>query len=79
MTVRVLLFAAARRWAGTSELSWDAPAGARAADVFADPRLAPLTPHKAALRLAVNEAFVDGGHALAEGDTVAVLPPSSGG
>lgn len=79
MTVKVLLFASARRWAGAGELSLEVPAGARAADVFADPCLAGLTPHRAALRLAVNEEFVAGDHALKDGDVVAVLPPVSGG
>ena len=79
MRVRVLLFAAARRWAGTAELSVECPAGARAADVFREPRLAALLPHRRTLRLAVNEEFVADGHALKDGDAVAVLPPVSGG
>ncbi|TPW21709.1 MAG: molybdopterin synthase sulfur carrier subunit [Elusimicrobia bacterium] len=79
MNVRVLLFAAARRWVGAGELSVSAAAGARAADVFLEPRLAGLLPHRASLRLAVNEEFVSDGHALKEGDVVAVLPPVSGG
>lgn len=79
MNVRVLLFAAARRWAGTDELSVSAAAGARAADVYLEPRLAGLLPHRASLRLAVNEEFVAEAHPLKEGDVVAVLPPVSGG
>lgn len=79
MTVKVLLFASARRLAGAAELSFEAPAGARAEDVLEDPRLAALAPHRASLRLAVNEEFVAGGHALKDGDVVAVLPPVSGG
>lgn len=79
MKVKVLLFASARRQAGASELSFEAPAGARAADVLSDPRLAALAPHRASLRLAVNEEFVAGDHVLQDGDVVAVLPPVSGG
>lgn len=79
MTLKILLFASARRWVGASELALEAPAGARADDVFADPRLAGLAPHRAALRLAVNEEFVAGDHALKDGDVVAILPPVSGG
>ena len=30
-------------------------------------------------RFAVDDTFVDDGHALGEGDTVLVIPPSSGG
>ncbi|TBR24001.1 MoaD/ThiS family protein [bacterium] len=79
VTVKVLLFASARRWAGAGELTLEPKAGARASDVFADPRLAALVPHRAALRLAVNEEFVADGHPLKDGDVVAVLPPVSGG
>lgn len=79
MNVRVLLFAAARRWAGTDALSVSAAAGARAGDVYLEPRLAGLLPHRSALRLAVNEEFVGDSHALKDGDVVAVLPPVSGG
>ena len=79
MNVRVLLFAAARRWAGSGELTWAAAPGARAADVYGEPRLAGLAAHRAALRLAVNEEFVAEGHPLKDGDVVAVLPPVSGG
>ena len=79
MNVKVLLFAAARRWTGTAELSFSAAAGARAADVYLEPRLAGLLPHRRTLRLAVNEEFVGDGHALKDGDVVAVLPPVSGG
>lgn len=76
MTVKVLLFAAARRWAGAPELALELPAGARAGDVLAHPALAP---HRASLRLAVNEEFSPESRALADGDVVAVLPPVSGG
>lgn len=79
MTVKVLLFAAARRWAGASELSLELPVGARADAVYGDPRLASLVPHRRSLRLAVNEEFSADDRALADGDTVAVLPPVSGG
>jgi molybdopterin converting factor subunit 1 len=79
MTVKVLLFAAARRWAGAGELSVELPAGARADSVYSDARLAALAPHRKSLRLAVNAEFADDSRPLADGDTVAVLPPVSGG
>lgn len=79
MRVKVLLFASARRLAGSAELTLEAAPGARAADVLSDPRLASLLAQRASLRLAVNEEFVADGHALKDGDVVAVLPPVSGG
>lgn len=79
MNIRVLLFAAARRWVGTDELFVSAAEGARAGDVYLEPRLAGLLSHRAALRLAVNEEFVAEAHLLKDGDVVAVLPPVSGG
>lgn len=79
MKVRVLLFASARRWAGAGEVPLELPAGARAGDVLSHPALAAVAPHRASLRLAVNEEFVAEDRALAEGDVVAVMPPVSGG
>jgi molybdopterin converting factor small subunit len=70
------LFAAARRWVGAAEVALELPSGARAGDVLAHPALAP---HRASLRLAVNEEFAAEDRVLAEGDAVAVLPPVSGG
>ncbi|MBI3300352.1 MAG: MoaD/ThiS family protein [Elusimicrobia bacterium] len=79
MKVRLLLFGSARRLVGTAELSLDAGPGARVADLLADARLGPLAGHAGHLRFAVNEEFAAAERSLAEGDTVAVLPPASGG
>jgi molybdopterin synthase sulfur carrier subunit len=38
-----------------------------------------LVPHLGSVRFAVNEAFVDRNAALEDGDTVALIPPVSGG
>lgn len=36
-------------------------------------------PHKASIKAAVNDEFVDWSHVITDGDTVAFLPPVSGG
>ena len=36
-------------------------------------------PHKASIKAAVNDEFVDWNHSIFDGDTVAFLPPASGG
>lgn len=81
MRVRVLLFAGLREAAGTRELALDLPDGA-AASALRD-RLAhehpPLAPLLARAALAVNEEYVTGDAALHDGDTVALIPPVSGG
>ncbi len=81
MQVRVLLFAAARQRAGKSEIIVELPADASASAaknkvLEACPALVPLADH---LRIAVNQAFVDGATRLSPGDEVALLPPVSGG
>lgn len=79
MSVSVLLFAAARRWAGAGSLSLPVPPGATLGALLADPGLAGLAPHLASLRFAVNEEFATLEAPVKDGDTVAVLPPVSGG
>ncbi len=79
MSVNVLLFAAARRWTGLGSLALDAAPGATVRALLADPRLAALAPHLGSLRFAVNEEFAPLDAAVGDGDTVAVLPPVSGG
>jgi molybdopterin synthase sulfur carrier subunit len=81
MPVRVLLFAGLRDAAGARELCVDLePAGGitelRAALVRTCPRLEPLLANAA---VAVNEEYVDGNVRLQPGDTVALIPPVSGG
>lgn len=79
--MRVLLFAACREIAGTSELALELPAGARVGDALArlaerEPRLARFLP---GCRQARNDRFVALDEPLADGDEVAVIPPVSGG
>lgn len=81
MRVTVLLFAAAREAAGTGTTAVELDEGATVADAFA--RLAASHPSVAAVlascRAAVDEEFAPPGRVLADGATLAVLPPVSGG
>ena len=77
MRVRVRLFASLRERAGASERELELPAGARAVDVW--PALPELGEQPPGVLLAVNKEYVEGGHELADGDEVALIPPVSGG
>jgi molybdopterin synthase catalytic subunit len=79
--ITVLCFAAARDATGEATLSLELETGARVADAGAilvarHPRLALAVP---VLRFAVAEEFVTPEHVLRDGDTLALLPPVSGG
>jgi molybdopterin converting factor subunit 1 len=81
MTVRVLFFASLRERLRQSEASWRLPEGAKVGDLWnglcaAHPELKGLD---ASIAFAVNHEYVDHGHALTDGDEVAVIPPVSGG
>jgi len=73
MQVTVRLFAGLRERAGWSSREIDA---ATVADVW--PALG-LGDEPAGLLYAVNRAYVERGHELADGDEVALIPPVSGG
>lgn len=82
MTVKVLYFAALRELLGKSEetlpgLPSALTIGALAALLVE--RYPTLAPHLASVRFALNESFVDEGARVTEGDTVALIPPVSGG
>jgi molybdopterin synthase catalytic subunit len=76
MRVSVRLFAGLRERAGARERVLELEPGSRAGDVW--PALA-LGVEPAGLLYAVNRAYVERDHELAEGDEVAVIPPVSGG
>jgi molybdopterin converting factor subunit 1 len=81
MRVSVQLFARLRELAGRDTLECDVPAGATMADVWravaaAHPALAPFG---ASVSCARNEDFARMRTPVGEGDTVAFLPPVSGG
>lgn len=80
MTIRVRFFASLRERLRTAEASRDVPSGATVEDLLAllradFPELASL----GRVSIAVNAEYVDRGHALADGDEVALIPPVSGG
>jgi molybdopterin converting factor subunit 1 len=79
--VNVRFFAGAREAAGRDAESLDAPDGATVSDVrrLLAERHPGLAPVLGRARLAVGERFVPPGTALRDGDTVAVIPPVSGG
>jgi molybdopterin synthase catalytic subunit len=79
--IRVLLFASLREAAEASELTLRLGPEARAHDVLDE--LAQRLPGRLALLersvLAVNEEYATPDLSLRDGDTVAVIPPVSGG
>ena len=82
MRVRVRLFAVCREKAGTDraevELSESEPRVAHVLEALAA-RYPPLAPVLPAVRVAVNQAFVEADAPVAADDEVALIPPVSGG
>lgn len=81
MTVQVLLFAALREAAGSRSLSVEVEPGAtlrglREAVALACPALRPLLETAA---VAINEEYAGPDATLQPGDSVALIPPVSGG
>ncbi len=82
MTVVVLYFAALRELLGKggetlSELT--PPLSVQAFAELLGRRYPALVPHLGSVRFAVNEAFVNASAEIGDGDTVALIPPVSGG
>ncbi len=81
MTVRVLLFQALRDAVGESALMLDLPAETsvrKTLDILTDQYPA-LGPYRESLLCARNEEWVSRGATLKNGDTLALMPPVSGG
>jgi molybdopterin synthase catalytic subunit len=81
ITINVRLFAGLRELAGASSVAVEVPEGATLAMVKqrieeAHPRTRELMP---TVVCAVNEEYVPGDHRVRAGDTVALIPPVSGG
>ncbi len=82
MRVKVLYFAAVRDLVGVAEEECALPAGVDSVGDFAawvereHPALAGRT---AAVRIARNEEFATPDERLADGDTLALIPPVAGG
>jgi len=81
MTVRVLLFAQLAESAGRRELTLDVAAGTTVAALLR--RLEELHPAVAAMQgsvaAAIEERYVPPTFVIRDGDTVALIPPVSGG
>lgn len=81
LRITVLLFAYLREVAGTDKLTLDLPEGSRLSDLW--PPLSERFPRfrgmEDSLAWAVNHAYARPDQPLKDGDTVAVLPPVSGG
>ena len=81
IAVRARLFARLREQAGTDSENVELPAGSNVSDVYdALKRLRPgLVADRNAVRVALNQEFVDWDSGVADGDEVAFIPPVSGG
>jgi len=82
MTIVVLYFAALRELLGKSEETLSGLPGTLTIAELAEQlvQLHPtLSPHLGSVRFALNESFVGSGARVTEGDTVALIPPVSGG
>lgn len=81
VTVHVRFFAVARDWMGASSIELAISEGATTEAVWEElvRRQPKLKPWRERFRLAVNDEYVTGPVALHSGDTVAVIPPVSGG
>ncbi len=81
MEIRLRFFASIREKLRCSEATCRVPAGATVHDLLDQlcrdyPTLADV---RRALRVAVNQEYVDPQHPLADNDEVALIPPVSGG
>lgn len=81
MNVRVQLFAIAKQLAGRDAVELTVPEGATIAELRrllaeAVPALKPVLPH---VLFAVNSQYADETTAVAQGASVACIPPVSGG
>lgn len=81
MTVRILLFALYRDWAGRERFEVSLPAGATAAVAIAAARAAVPGLRRLPERptVAVNSVYAPFDAPLADGDELALLPPVAGG
>jgi molybdopterin converting factor subunit 1 len=82
MTVVILYFAALRELLGITEEKLAVAPGTLTVEALAEQlaeRHPKLRPHLGSVRFAVNEAFVKATALVRDGDTVALIPPVSGG
>ena len=81
MHLRLRFFASIREKLGRSEATCSLPDGATVDDLLTQLccEYPPLAAVRRALRVAVNQEYVDPHHPLADNDEVALIPPVSGG
>lgn len=81
MDVRLRFFASIREKLHRSEATCSLPDGATVHDLLEQlsREYPPLADVRRALRVAVNQVYVDPDHTLSDNDEVALIPPVSGG
>jgi MoaE-MoaD fusion protein len=81
ISIEVLLFGQARELAGTGQLTVEIAAGSTVGDAVAEleRRFPALIPFDRVLLAAVNETYATRSEPIADGDTLAIFPPVSGG
>ncbi len=80
MKIQVLFFASIRDLAGSGERTLDF-SGGTVSDVLSQlqQQIPELVPHMSRMQIAVNEEYAERDRVLQEGDTLALIPPVSGG
>lgn len=81
MTIRVLLFAQLADVVGSREISIDVPEGSTVADALAaiDKAYPAVVAFKDRVAVAVAEAYAPSDQVIEPGQTLALIPPVSGG
>ena len=79
--IDILFFAALAEATGTDRLSWEGQDDASVQDVidWCIQMHPPLARWETSLATALNEVYVTRDHAVRHGDTLALIPPVSGG
>jgi molybdopterin converting factor subunit 1 len=77
--IHILFFGRLKETWQTSHIEWQTHAN-DVEEVYAEIlEKASEVPHKASIKAAINDEFVDWNHRITEGDNIAFLPPASGG
>lgn len=81
MKLNVQLFAVAREWAGRDQMQLELPTDATVERLRRELEraIAPLAESGGRFRIAVNDEFADDDQQLHENDSIALIPPVSGG
>lgn len=77
--ITILFFGKLKETWQTSELQWQTHSH-DVEGIYAEIlEKANEVPHKASIKTAINDEFVEWNHPISDGDTLAFLPPASGG